>query len=50
MQTELKALKSRINNSEGWISDLEGRIMKITQSGQQTGNKMKKHENNIRDL
>ena len=50
MQTELKALKSRMNNAEEWISDLEDRIMEITQSGQQTGNQMKKHESNIRYL
>ena len=31
MQTELKALKSRMNNAEKWISDLEDRIMEITQ-------------------
>ena len=44
-QAELKALKSRMNNSEERISDLEYRIMEITQSGQQTkyqiGKKMK---------
>ena len=39
-----------MNNAEEQISDLEGRIMEITQSGQQTKNKMKKHESNIRDL
>ena len=32
-QTELKALKSRMNNVEERISDLEDRIMEITQSG-----------------
>ena len=32
------------------MSDLEDRIMEITQSGQQTENQMKKHERNIRDL
>ena len=50
MQTELKALKSRMNNAEEWISDFKDRIMEITQSGQQTENQMKKHESNIRDL
>ena len=44
MQAELKALKSRMNNGEEQISDLEDRIMKITQSGQQTENQMKKTE------
>ena len=50
MQTKLKALKSRINNAEEQISDLEDRIMKTTQSGQQIKNQMKKHKSNIRDL
>ena len=50
MQSELKALKSRINNAEERINDLEDRIMEITQPGQQTENQMKKHESNIRDL
>ena len=50
MQTELKALQSRMNSAEEQISDLEDRIMEITQSGQQTENQMKKHESNIRHL
>ena len=45
-QAELKALMSRINNLEEWISDLEDRIMEITLSGQQTENQMKKNESN----
>ena len=44
MQGELTALKSRMNNAEEWISDLEDRIMEITQSGLQTEHQMKKHE------
>ena len=31
-------------------NDLKDRMMEITQSGQQTGNQMKKHESNIIDL
>ena len=42
IQTELKAIKSRRNNAEEWISDVEDRIMEITQSGQQAENQMKK--------
>ena len=47
MQAELKAL-SRMNNAEEQISDLEDRIMEITQSGQQTKTKKKppKTQNN----
>ena len=36
MQTELEAIKSRMNNVEEWISDLEDRTMAISQSGQKT--------------
>ena len=50
MQAELKALKSRMNNAEEKISDLEDRTMEITQSGQQTEKQMKIQENNRRDL
>ena len=49
-KVELKALKSRRNNAEEWISDLEDRIMEITQSGQQPKDPKKKHESNVRDL
>ena len=46
------ALKSRMNNAKEQISDLEDRIMEITQTGQQTENqiKKKKHESIIKDL
>ena len=49
MQIELKALKSRMNNAEELISDLEDRIMEIIQSEQQTENQIK-NESNIKDL
>ena len=42
-----------MNNGEDGFSDLEDRIMEITNSGQQTENQMKKKkkkESNIRDL
>ena len=35
MQAEFKAPESRMNNAEEQISDLEDRIMEITQSWQQ---------------
>ena len=50
MQTELRAVKTRMNNAEERISDVEDRIMEITQSGQETEIQMKKHESNIRNL
>ena len=43
IQTELKAIKCRMNNAEEQISDVEDKIRKITQSGQQTENQMKKN-------
>ena len=39
-----------MNNVEEQISDLEDRIMEITQSRQQIENQMKKYKSNIRDL
>ena len=42
MKAELKAMNSRMNNTEERISDLEDRIMEITQSGQQTESQIKK--------
>ena len=42
MKTELKTLKSRMNNADKWISDLEDKILEITQSRQQTENLIKK--------
>ena len=33
MKAELKAMHSRMNNAEEYISNLEDRIMEITQSG-----------------
>ena len=42
MKAELKALKSRMNNAEEGISDLEGKIIEIIQLGQQTEHQMKK--------
>ena len=46
MQAELKALKSRRKEAEKGISDLEYRIMEITQSGPHT--KKTKNDRNKR--
>ena len=41
----------RMKGAEEWVSDLDDRIMQITQSGQQTESQIeKKYESNIRDL
>ena len=42
IQTELRAVKTRMNNAEEQIRYVGGKIMEITQSGQQTENQMKK--------
>ena len=47
IQTELKALQSRMNNAEEWISDSEDKVMEITQLGQHTEKQMKTDESNI---
>ena len=36
MEAELNSMKNRINNPEEWISNLEDRMIEITQSEQQT--------------
>ena len=41
-KAELKVMNSRMNNAEKSISDLEDKIMEITQSEQQTESQMKK--------
>ena len=38
IQTEQKAIKTRMNNAKEGMSDVEDRKMEITQSGQQTEN------------
>ena len=36
MKGELKAMNSRMNNAEEWISDQEDKIMEVSQLEQQT--------------
>ena len=50
IQTEGKAIKTWMNNAEERISDVEQRIMEITQSGQQTEKQMEKNERNMRPM
>ena len=50
-RAELKTTKSRINNAEEWISDIDDRIIEITQSREQTETQIKKkYESNISNL
>ena len=50
MKDELKAVNSRMNDAEERISDLEDRIMEITQWEQQTERQTLKNESSRRDL
>ena len=45
MKAELKAMNSRMNNAEEWMSDLKDRIMEITQSEQQVEYQTNKPKN-----
>ena len=47
MQTEIKAINSRMNNAEEQISDLEDSKIEITKSGLQRENKIKKRKKAI---
>ena len=49
MKAQLKAMNSRMNNTEERISNLEDRIIDITQSKQQTESQMK-NDNNRRHM
>ena len=44
MKAELKVMNSRMNDAEERISDLEDRLMEITQSKQQTKKQMKSND------
>ena len=42
--TERKAIKTRRNNADEGIGEVEDRTMELTQTGQQTENQMENHE------
>ena len=47
IKTSLETM-NRINDTEKQINDLEGRVMEITQSEQQTGRQMEKKKQHLR--
>ena len=49
-QTERKAIKTRRNNADEGIGEVEDRTMELTQTGQQTENQIEKHESHLREL
>ena len=46
----LERMNSRLSDTEECVSDLEDRIMEITQSEQQKEKLIKKNKGNLRDL
>ena len=50
MKTTLEGICSTITEAEEWISDLEDRMVEITAVEQNKENRMKRNEDNLRDL
>ena len=50
MKTTLEGIKSRITEAEEWINDLEDKIGERTTTEQNKEKRMKRIEDNIRDL
>ena len=49
MNSTLEAVNSRITKSEKWISDLEDRMVEITDAKQNIKKRMKRNEGSLRD-
>ena len=50
MNNTLEGIHSRVTKAEAWINDLEGRMVEITATGQNTEKRMKRNEDSLRDL
>ena len=50
IKNSLEGINSRITEAEGWISDLEDKIVEITTAEQNKEKRMKRIEDNLRDL
>ena len=50
IKTTLEGINSRITEAEGWISDLEDRMVKFTAVEQTKERRMKRNEDSLRDL
>ena len=46
----LEGINGRLNGTEDWISELEDRIVEITVTEQEKEKRMKRNEDNLRDL
>ena len=50
MKNILEEISSTITEAEEWISDLEDRMVEITAVEQNEENRIKRNEDNLRDL
>ena len=50
MKTTLEGINSRVTEAEEWISDLEHRMVEFTAAEQNKEKRMKRNEDNLRDL
>ena len=50
MKNTLEGINSRITEAEGWISDLEDRMVEFTAMEQNKENRIKRNEDSLRDL
>ena len=50
MKNILEGINNRITEAEEWISDLEDRMVEFTAVGQYKEKRMKRNENNLRNL
>ena len=50
MKNRLEGINRKIAEAEEWISDLEDRMVEITAMEQNKENRMKRNEDNLRDL
>ena len=50
IKNTLKGTNSRITEAEGWISEIENRMVEINAEEQNKGKGMKRIEDNLRDL
>ena len=50
MKLKILQINSRITEAEEWISDLEDKIVEITTTEQNKEKRMKRTEDNLRDI
>ena len=50
IKNTLEGINSRVTEAEEWISEMEDRIVEITATEQNKEKRMKRNEDNLRDL